>query len=93
MVTRQQIMTTARGLLAEGVENPEYDRAIAEMTTELLGLPITDHRAMVLHALRFGPLDDTACEICGERTGQVWAVGWAAACADHIAFAYGEENT
>ena len=33
------LFSTAAALLSEDGENPEYDRAIVELTTDLLGLP------------------------------------------------------
>lgn len=40
METEREIIEVARGLVSEDGENPEYDRALVEMTSELLGLPL-----------------------------------------------------
>lgn len=52
MNTKGNVLAAAAGLISEDGENPEYDRAIVEMTSELLGLPITDNREMVERTIR-----------------------------------------
>lgn len=42
----------AARLLSEDGENPEYDRAIAELMCEAYGLPLTDNKDDVLAQLR-----------------------------------------
>lgn len=44
-----EILDVAKGLLSEG-DNVEYDRAITEMTTELIGLPL-EYKVVVAHAI------------------------------------------
>lgn len=51
------VLAVAHGLISEDGDNPEYDRAITEMTCELLGLPITDNRDMVAELIRAVTLD------------------------------------
>lgn len=41
------IIGIAAGLVSEDGENPEYDRALVEVTCEALGVPITDNREAV----------------------------------------------
>lgn len=45
------LMTTAASLLSESGENPEYDRAILELTSDLLGFP-EEYRPDVIKGLR-----------------------------------------
>ena len=40
----RRILKVARGLKSEDGENPEYDRALVEMTCDLLGIPMVDRR-------------------------------------------------
>lgn len=57
----QHLLVTAASLLSEHGENPEYDRAIVELTTELLGHSITDYRDDVHRTLRaLNPITDPA---------------------------------
>lgn len=41
-----QLLNTAADLLSEDGENVEYDRAIVELTSDLLGLTQDDHAGM-----------------------------------------------
>lgn len=46
------LLVIAAGLLSEHGENPEYDRAIVELTTELLGHSLEEYRDVVHDTLR-----------------------------------------
>lgn len=50
-ITRIDVLAAASGLVSESAENTEYDRAIAELTCDLLGIS-TDHKENVLALLR-----------------------------------------
>lgn len=47
----QRLITIVAYLLSEDGDNPEYDRACAEIVTEYLGFPM-DAKDEVLHLLR-----------------------------------------
>lgn len=51
MNEHEEILDAASGLVSEDGENPEYDRALVELTATLLGLPIDDNRALVARAI------------------------------------------
>ena len=75
-LNRLMVVTVAHGLIESTEPNPEYDRALAELTTELLGLPLGDFAGQVLRMLREGPVepccdDAPYCDLCGE-----WRVRW-----------------
>jgi hypothetical protein len=50
-ITRIDVLTAAAGLVSESAENAEYDRAITELTCDLIGVG-TDHKEDVLALLR-----------------------------------------
>jgi hypothetical protein len=67
-----RMMSAGSQLLSEEGENPEYDRGIAELCTELLGLPIADNVAQVGRVLRRGRCltlhpEHPYCDLCGEN--------------------------
>jgi hypothetical protein len=85
MIGSATIAYVAAGLLSEDAENSEYDRALVEMTAELLGLPITDNRDLVaamLRGHRRNPCDECpACDYCGEDRAW-WPLTETGACDD-----------
>lgn len=48
---RRSIIAAAAGLRSDEGENTEYDRALVELTCELLGLPIDKFRDLVQMAV------------------------------------------
>lgn len=67
-ITQREVLTVGQDLVSEDRENPEYDRAIVEMTTRLLGLS-HDFGDDVAGAMRpVEPCCDDApyCDRCGE---------------------------
>lgn len=50
--TTDEILDIAAGLISEDAENSEYDRAVVEMTCDLLALSITDNRDTVERMIR-----------------------------------------
>lgn len=86
MTSPASIAWVAAELISENGENPEYDRALVEMTTELLGLPITDWRHLIEPMLRghrhVNPCDECpACDYCGEDRAY-WPLAETGACDD-----------
>lgn len=74
-ITPAVLMRTAAALLSVEGENPEYDRALAELVTDLLG-GTSDDKDAILSALRalhgYVPTDDDPddpCPKCGTPRG------------------------
>jgi hypothetical protein len=52
MLTPHDILTAAADLLSVDGENPEYDRALVELSCALLGMGTDDHRESISLILR-----------------------------------------
>lgn len=53
ILNASEILAIAHGLISEeSAPNPQYDRALVEMTCALLGWPIDDNRGVVEELIR-----------------------------------------
>ena len=74
----KRLVLIAAGLISDDEgDNPEYDRAAAEIVCEFLGLPTTDTKEAILASLRtlarerFDRHADQALEVVADDTGSI----------------------
>lgn len=91
---RVKVCEVAVGLLSDDDDNAEYDRAIVEMTTELLGLS-TNHKesvGMVLRSIKEGSQRMNEPKDKSEPKDRAFHYGAASACLDQAAEAVDQET-